>query len=96
MPPISSIYCFVLHESGVCFPLSGHCFCPMAGRAEVNCRSVCFSFRLLAQDLVLNAETNKSGNLGSVAELREDEDEAYFSSYGHYSIHEEMLKVRVA
>lgn len=28
-----------------------------------------------------------------MAELREDEDEAYFSSYGHYGIHEEMLKV---
>ncbi len=51
------------------------------------------SFRLLAQGLVLNAETSKPGNLGPVAELREDEDEAYFSSYGHYGIHEEMLKV---
>ncbi|XP_017282208.1 protein arginine N-methyltransferase 3 [Kryptolebias marmoratus] len=51
--------------------------------------------KLLAQGLVLNAETSKSGNLGSVAELREDEDEAYFSSYGHYSIHEEMLKDKV-
>lgn len=47
-------------------------------------------FRLLAQSLVLNTETN---TLGAVAELREDEDEAYFSSYGHYGIHEEMLKV---
>lgn len=52
-------------------------------------------FRLLAQGLVLNAETSKSSNLGAVAELREDEDEAYFSSYGHYGIHEEMLKVWV-
>lgn len=50
-------------------------------------------FRLLAQGLVLNAETSRSGNLGVVAKLREDEDEAYFSSYGHYGIHEEMLKV---
>ncbi|XP_038130113.1 protein arginine N-methyltransferase 3, partial [Cyprinodon tularosa] len=48
--------------------------------------------KLLAQGLVLNAETSKSSNLGAVAELREDEDEAYFSSYGHYGIHEEMLK----
>uniref|UniRef100_A0A671VLK9 type I protein arginine methyltransferase n=1 Tax=Sparus aurata TaxID=8175 RepID=A0A671VLK9_SPAAU len=53
------------------------------------------SHRLLAQGLVLNAETGKSGNLGTVAELREDEDEAYFSSYGHYGIHEEMLKDKV-
>ncbi|XP_059203444.1 protein arginine N-methyltransferase 3 [Centropristis striata] len=51
--------------------------------------------KLLAQDLVLNAETSKSAKLGAVAELREDEDEAYFSSYGHYSIHEEMLKDKV-
>lgn len=51
--------------------------------------------KLLAQGLVLNAETSKPGNLGAVAELREDEDEAYFSSYGHYSIHEEMLKDKV-
>lgn len=50
----------------------------------------------LAQDLVLNAETSRGrSSLGPVAELRDDEDEAYFSSYGHYSIHEEMLKDRV-
>ncbi|XP_054470652.1 protein arginine N-methyltransferase 3 isoform X2 [Anoplopoma fimbria] len=51
--------------------------------------------KLLAQGLVLNAETGKPGNLSTVAELREDEDEAYFSSYGHYGIHEEMLKDKV-
>uniref|UniRef100_A0A672GYX5 type I protein arginine methyltransferase n=1 Tax=Salarias fasciatus TaxID=181472 RepID=A0A672GYX5_SALFA len=51
--------------------------------------------KILAQGLVLNAETGKPGKLGAVAELREDEDEAYFSSYGHYSIHEEMLKDKV-
>ncbi|KAK5874364.1 hypothetical protein PBY51_019313 [Eleginops maclovinus] len=51
--------------------------------------------KLLAQGLVMNADTGKSSNLGTVAELREDEDEAYFSSYGHYSIHEEMLKDKV-
>ncbi|XP_034725079.1 protein arginine N-methyltransferase 3 isoform X2 [Etheostoma cragini] len=51
--------------------------------------------KLLAQGLVLNAETSRPGNTGAVAELREDEDEAYFSSYGHYSIHEEMLKDKV-
>uniref|UniRef100_A0A4W5MY18 type I protein arginine methyltransferase n=1 Tax=Hucho hucho TaxID=62062 RepID=A0A4W5MY18_9TELE len=49
--------------------------------------------KLLAQGLVLNADVGRgTGALGAVAELREDEDEAYFSSYGHYSIHEEMLK----
>ncbi|CAK6971522.1 protein arginine N-methyltransferase 3 [Scomber scombrus] len=51
--------------------------------------------KLLAQGLVLNADTSKSGKLGTVAELRDDEDEAYFSSYGHYGIHEEMLKDKV-
>ncbi|KAF6719815.1 Protein arginine N-methyltransferase 3 [Oryzias melastigma] len=51
--------------------------------------------KILSQDLVLNADTGKPGNLCAVAELREDEDEAYFSSYGHYSIHEEMLKDKV-
>ncbi len=50
--------------------------------------------RLLAQGLVLNADTSRGpSRSGAIAELREDEDEAYFSSYGHYSIHEEMLKV---
>uniref|UniRef100_A0A665URF4 Protein arginine N-methyltransferase 3 n=1 Tax=Echeneis naucrates TaxID=173247 RepID=A0A665URF4_ECHNA len=58
----------------------------------VDHSSVLDFFRLLAQGLVLNAETSRSGNLGTVAELQEDEDEAYFSSYGHYGIHEEMLK----
>ncbi|XP_057197681.1 protein arginine N-methyltransferase 3 [Triplophysa rosa] len=52
--------------------------------------------KLLAQGLVLDADTSRGrSSLGPVAELRDDEDEAYFSSYGHYSIHEEMLKDRV-
>ncbi|XP_062248427.1 protein arginine N-methyltransferase 3 [Platichthys flesus] len=51
--------------------------------------------KLLAQGLVLNAAPGRAGNLGTVAELREDEDEAYFGSYGHYGIHEEMLKDKV-
>ncbi|KAJ8252077.1 hypothetical protein COCON_G00213890 [Conger conger] len=46
----------------------------------------------LAQGLVLNADVSVGG---AVADLREDEDEAYFSSYGHYAIHEEMLKDKV-
>ena len=50
--------------------------------------------RVLAQGLVLNADTRRApGSLGPVAELRDDEDDAYFSSYGHYGIHQEMLKV---
>ncbi|KAL1271808.1 hypothetical protein QQF64_030824, partial [Cirrhinus molitorella] len=52
--------------------------------------------KLLAQGLVLNADTSRGPSRpGAIAELREDEDEAYFSSYGHYSIHEEMLKDKV-
>ncbi|XDV18754.1 hypothetical protein PO909_024386 [Leuciscus waleckii] len=52
--------------------------------------------KLLAQGLVLNAGTSRGPSCsGAIAELREDEDEAYFSSYGHYSIHEEMLKDKV-
>ncbi|XP_013403420.1 protein arginine N-methyltransferase 3 isoform X2 [Lingula anatina] len=31
----------------------------------------------------------------AIESLQEDEDEAYFSSYGHFSIHEEMLKDKV-
>lgn len=58
-------------------------------------KRTCSPLRLLAQGLVLNTGMGKAGNLGSVAELREDEDEAYFGSYGHYGIHEEMLKVRL-
>ena len=94
MRPISSIYCYVLHEGCVCFQLFGPLLLSHALKWEVKCGSARSSLRLLAQGLVLNAETGKSGNLGTVAELREDEDEAYFSSYGHYGIHEEMLKVR--
>uniref|UniRef100_A0A6Q2YKQ9 type I protein arginine methyltransferase n=1 Tax=Esox lucius TaxID=8010 RepID=A0A6Q2YKQ9_ESOLU len=52
--------------------------------------------KLLAQGLVLNADVGRcTGTLGAVTDLREDEDEAYFSSYSHYSIHEEMLKDKV-
>uniref|UniRef100_A0A671LIV6 Protein arginine N-methyltransferase 3 n=1 Tax=Sinocyclocheilus anshuiensis TaxID=1608454 RepID=A0A671LIV6_9TELE len=52
--------------------------------------------KLLAQGLVLNAGTSRGpSRSGAIAELREEDDEAYFSSYGHYSIHEEMLKDKV-
>uniref|UniRef100_A0AAY5ENF1 type I protein arginine methyltransferase n=1 Tax=Electrophorus electricus TaxID=8005 RepID=A0AAY5ENF1_ELEEL len=52
--------------------------------------------RLLAQGLVLSSGPGQGPSTpGAIAELREEEDEAYFSSYGHYSIHEEMLKDKV-
>uniref|UniRef100_A0A8D0B8V9 Protein arginine N-methyltransferase 3 n=1 Tax=Salvator merianae TaxID=96440 RepID=A0A8D0B8V9_SALMN len=47
--------------------------------------------RQYAQDFVMSTEV-RSGN---VADLREDEDDVYFSSYGHYGIHEEMIKDKV-
>ncbi|KAK7925349.1 hypothetical protein WMY93_007659 [Mugilogobius chulae] len=50
--------------------------------------------RVLAQGLVLNSESG-GRSLGAVCELREEEDQAYFSSYSHYSIHADMLKDRV-
>ncbi|XP_062869189.1 protein arginine N-methyltransferase 3 isoform X2 [Trichomycterus rosablanca] len=68
-----------------------------AQRAEENLSRAMddlHKLKVFVQGLVLNSDgTQKSA--GSVAELREDEDEAYFSSYGHYSIHEEMLKDKV-
>uniref|UniRef100_H3AWQ7 type I protein arginine methyltransferase n=1 Tax=Latimeria chalumnae TaxID=7897 RepID=H3AWQ7_LATCH len=56
-------------------------------------RIVCeIDYRQFAQDFVMNTDVRTSG---AVADLREDEDEVYFSSYGHYGIHEEMLKDKV-
>lgn len=89
MFPVSSIYCHVLHEGCVLLH-KNVCMCVRWPPPPPP------PYRLLAQGLVLSSESSKPGNpggLGSVAELREDEDEAYFSSYGHYGIHEEMLKV---
>lgn len=51
-------------------------------------------YRQFAQDFVMNAEIRGSPSAGAVADLREDEEDVYFSSYGHYGIHEEMIKVR--
>uniref|UniRef100_A0A8C1WTX8 type I protein arginine methyltransferase n=1 Tax=Cyprinus carpio TaxID=7962 RepID=A0A8C1WTX8_CYPCA len=61
----------------------------------IRTNSFCFLFYMI-HSLVLNADTSRGpSRSGAIAELREDEDEAYFSSYGHYSIHEEMLKDKV-
>uniref|UniRef100_F7DFT6 Protein arginine N-methyltransferase 3 n=1 Tax=Ornithorhynchus anatinus TaxID=9258 RepID=F7DFT6_ORNAN len=49
-----------------------------------------------AQDFVMNADVRTSSSSSSaIADLQEDEDGVYFSSYGHYGIHEEMLKDKV-
>lgn len=44
----------------------------------------------------MNTDARSSPSCGAIADLQEDEDGVYFSSYGHYGIHEEMLKVRKA
>ncbi|KAL9849312.1 protein arginine N-methyltransferase 3 isoform 1-T1 [Geothlypis trichas] len=49
-----------------------------------------------AQDFVMNTDARSSPSCGAIADLQEDEDGVYFSSYGHYGVHEEMLKVRKA
>uniref|UniRef100_A0A452RS24 type I protein arginine methyltransferase n=1 Tax=Ursus americanus TaxID=9643 RepID=A0A452RS24_URSAM len=49
-----------------------------------------------AQDFVMNADVRTcSSSTTAIADLQEDEDGVYFSSYGHYGIHEEMLKDKV-
>lgn len=47
-----------------------------------------------AQDFVMSTDVRSSSSSSAIADLQEDEDGVYFSSYGHYGIHEEMLKVR--
>ncbi|KAJ6667117.1 hypothetical protein lerEdw1_017095 [Lerista edwardsae] len=48
-----------------------------------------------AQDFVMNAEIRGSPSASAIADLREDEEDVYFSSYGHFGIHEEMIKDKV-
>ncbi|XP_071617817.1 protein arginine N-methyltransferase 3 isoform X2 [Heliangelus exortis] len=48
-----------------------------------------------AQDFVMNTDVRSSSASNAIADLQEDEDGVYFSSYGHYGIHEEMLKDKV-
>ncbi|XP_071895234.1 protein arginine N-methyltransferase 3 isoform X1 [Anas platyrhynchos] len=48
-----------------------------------------------AQDFVMNVDVRSSSSSNAIADLQEDEDGVYFSSYGHYGIHEEMLKDKV-
>lgn len=55
--------------------------------------AVNFDFRDFTKDsLFENSEVLPPSELG-ICSLRADEDEYYFESYGHFSIHEEMLKV---
>lgn len=41
----------------------------------------------------MNVDVRTCSSTTAIADLQEDEDGVYFSSYGHYGIHEEMLKV---
>lgn len=48
------------------------------------------------KELYTKAESSTpSCRCNAIQDLREDEDEAYFGSYGHFSIHREMLQDRV-
>ncbi|CAJ0966535.1 unnamed protein product [Ranitomeya imitator] len=50
-------------------------------------------YRQVAQDFVMNADVRcGSSSAGAIADLDENEDGAYFGSYGHFGIHEDMLK----
>ncbi|XP_048463134.1 protein arginine N-methyltransferase 3 isoform X1 [Rhincodon typus] len=52
--------------------------------------------RQYAQDFVINADARAgTSTTNAIANLQEDEDSVYFSSYAHYGIHEEMLKDKV-
>ncbi|XP_051885261.1 protein arginine N-methyltransferase 3 isoform X2 [Pristis pectinata] len=52
--------------------------------------------RQYVQDFVINADARTgTSNTNAIADLREEEESIYFSSYGHYGIHEEMLKDKV-
>ncbi|NXG25585.1 ANM3 methyltransferase, partial [Grallaria varia] len=48
-----------------------------------------------ARDFVMSTDVRSSSSSSAIADLQEDEDGVYFSSYGHYGIHEEMLKDKV-
>nr|XP_009686675.1 PREDICTED: protein arginine N-methyltransferase 3 [Struthio camelus australis] len=66
----------------------------LAEAALVRAQDDLQKMKQFAQDFVMNADVKSSSSFNSIADLHEDEDGVYFSSYGHYGIHEEMLKVR--
>ncbi|KAM4018080.1 protein arginine N-methyltransferase 3 [Anomaloglossus baeobatrachus] len=67
-----------------------------AREAEANLASALqelHRMRQVAQDFVMNADVRcGSSSAGAIADLDENEDGAYFGSYGHFGIHEDMLK----
>lgn len=50
-------------------------------------------FRKVTQDLLMSQPSQPIRAENSVEMLTEDEDDVYFGSYAHFSIHQEMLKV---
>ena len=53
--------------------------------------------RLVVRELFsddVSTKSNPSDGLHSNQEKDEEEEDGYFSTYSHFSIHEEMLKVR--
>lgn len=82
-----------IHDSPVklaCF-LSSHTLPAFLFMVSLTCLKGLFQidYRQFAQDFVMNTEVRS----GAIADLKEDEEDVYFSSYGHYGIHEEMIKV---
>jgi len=47
----------------------------------------------MVQDLVMSQSHEPIKSESAVHTLTEDEDDVYFGSYAHFSIHEDMLKV---
>ncbi|XP_065696219.1 protein arginine N-methyltransferase 3 isoform X3 [Patagioenas fasciata] len=67
----------------------------LAEAALARARDDLQKMKQFAQDFVMNADVRSSSSSSAIADLQEDEDGVYFSSYGHYGIHEEMLKDKV-
>ncbi|KAM8807323.1 protein arginine N-methyltransferase 3 [Eudromia elegans] len=67
----------------------------LAEAALVRAQDDLQKMRQFARDFVMNADVRSGSSSNAIASLHEDEDGVYFSSYGHYGIHEEMLKDKV-
>lgn len=59
----------------------------------VTLYTVLLSHRKVAQDLLMSQPSQPISADNAVQMLTEDEDDVYFGSYAHFSIHQEMLKV---
>ncbi|XP_072128847.1 protein arginine N-methyltransferase 3 isoform X3 [Mobula birostris] len=70
-----------------------------AEKAEAAAERIMEDFQKLrqyVQDFVINVDARTgTSNANAIADLQEEEESVYFSSYGHYGIHEEMLKDKV-